>query len=36
MTDQGPNFPRRTSLKDKLASLHPDRRKKIEDVTEAM
>ena len=36
MTDQDPIFPKRTSLKEKLASLHPGRHNKIEDVTEAM
>jgi len=36
MTDQEPSFPKRTSLKEKLASLHPERRKKINEATEAM
>jgi hypothetical protein len=36
MTDQDPSAPKRTTLKEKLASLHPDRCKKIEDASERM
>ena len=36
MTDQDPSSPKRTTLKEKLASLDPARREKIEVKTEEM
>lgn len=36
MTDRDPNSAKRTTLKEKLASLDPARRKKIEAETEKM
>lgn len=36
MTDKAPSSLKRTTLKEKLDSLHPDRRKKIEDASERM
>lgn len=36
MTDEDPSSLKRTTLKEKLDSLHPDRRKNIEDASERM